>query len=134
MLVVGIREWDDCSRFRQFPLGSAQLRRHGVARLGGGVSPRPLKLQRKTKGCLKLCLPGSTATEKGGEPPERVLAYDQSARCTLIFGRAVVSARLPERKTASTSGVLFAHVMMMASCSSVSCMADYSTHTETASQ
>jgi hypothetical protein len=104
-----------------------------VARLGGGVSPRPLKLQRKTKGCLKLCPPGSTATEKVASRQSGSWPMIKSARSTLIFGHAVVSARLPERKTASTSGVLFAHVMMMANCSSVSCMADYSTHTETAS-
>ena len=35
----------------------------------GGVSPRTLKLHRKTKGCLKLSPPGTTAAEEGGEPP-----------------------------------------------------------------
>jgi hypothetical protein len=40
-----------------------------VTRLWGGITPRPLKLHRKTKSCLKLCSPGTTAAEEGGEPP-----------------------------------------------------------------
>jgi hypothetical protein len=40
-----------------------------VTRLWGGITPRPLKLHRKTKSCLKLCSPGTAAAEEGSEPP-----------------------------------------------------------------
>jgi hypothetical protein len=51
----------------------------------------------------------------------------ESARSTSVSGRAVPLARPPVTKTARTCGVLFAQVMMMASCSSESCMGDHST-------
>jgi hypothetical protein len=45
---------------------------------------------------------------------------------TSLSGSAVPLARLPDRKTACTSGVFFAHEMMVASCSLVSwCIGPY---------
>ena len=46
----------------------------------GGIAPRPLKLHRKTKCCLKLYSPGTTVADEFREPPCCLKAFDRESK------------------------------------------------------